>query len=54
MEHFNKVCSHDNVIVALNADKEKYLNYETSTSGSTIGMYACIVMTVRNSISLEL
>ena len=37
MEHFNKVCSHVNVIVALNADKEKYLNYETSTSGSTIG-----------------
>ena len=31
-----KMCSHDSVIVALNADKEKYLNYETSTSGSTI------------------
>jgi hypothetical protein len=29
--------SHDSVIVALNADKEKYLNYEISTSGSTIG-----------------
>jgi hypothetical protein len=36
MEHFNRVCSHNKVIVALNADKEKYLNYETSTSGSTI------------------
>jgi len=37
MEHFNKVCLHNKVIVALNADKEKYLNFETSTGGSTIG-----------------
>ena len=32
-----EMCSHVSVIVALIADKEKYLNYETSTSGSTIG-----------------
>jgi len=41
MKHFKKVCSHDSVIVALNADKEKYLNYEISTGGSTIG-YVCV------------
>ena len=37
MKHFKIVCSHDRVIVALNVDKKKYLNYETSSSGSTIG-----------------
>ena len=37
MKRFKKACSNDSVIVALNADMEKYLNYETSTRGSTIG-----------------
>ena len=37
MEHFEKVCSHDSVIEALNAGKEKCLNYEIGTSGNTIG-----------------
>ena len=36
MKNFKKVCSHDSVIVAFIADKEKYLNYEISTSGNTI------------------
>jgi len=30
MKCFQKVCVHDIVVVALNSDKEKYLNYETS------------------------
>jgi hypothetical protein len=37
MKHFKKLCSYDSVIVALNADKEKYLNCKPTTSGSTIG-----------------
>ena len=31
------MCTRNKIIVALNADKENYLNYETSTSGNTIG-----------------
>ena len=37
MKHFKKVYTHDEVIVASNTDKDKYLNYETSNSGKTIG-----------------
>ena len=37
MKYFKKVCVHDRAIVALNADKDEYLNYETSTSGDFIG-----------------
>jgi hypothetical protein len=37
MKYSKIVYAHDKVIVALNARKEKYLNYETSTSGNTIG-----------------
>ena len=37
MNYSTKVCAHDKIIVVLNADKEKYLNYETSASGNTIG-----------------
>ena len=32
-----KVCTHDKVIFALSADKDKYLNYETPTSANSIG-----------------
>ena len=41
MKHSNKVCAHDKVIVALNADKDKYLNYEKSTSGDNILKRIC-------------
>ena len=37
MKQFKKVCADDKLIVALNADKEKYLNYEETTSDNTIG-----------------
>ena len=37
MNYPRKVCMHDKVIVALNADKEIYLNYEKSSSGDLIG-----------------
>jgi len=37
MKYSKKVCKHDKVVVTLNADKDKYLNYETSTNGNTIG-----------------
>ena len=37
MKYSKKVCAHDKVIVVLNADKDKYLNYETSSSVNTIG-----------------
>ena len=37
MKHSKKVCTHDKVIVALNADKDKYSNYETTTCDKTIG-----------------
>ena len=37
MNYSKKVCAHDKVIVALNADKEIYLNYGTSSSGDLIG-----------------
>ena len=37
MKYFNKVCAHCKVLIALNADKDKYLKYETSARGDTIG-----------------
>ena len=37
MKYFKKACVHDKFIVALNALKDKYLNYETSTNGDLIG-----------------
>ena len=37
MKSFKKVCVHDKVIVALNTDKENYLNYDTSINGDLIG-----------------
>jgi len=37
MNYSTKVCAHEKIIVVLNADKEKYLNYETSASGDLIG-----------------
>ena len=37
MNYSTKVCTHEKIIVVLNADKEKYLNYETSASGDLIG-----------------
>jgi len=37
MKYSKKVCVQDKVIVALNAQQEKYLNYQTSTIGNTIG-----------------
>ena len=36
MKYSKKVCAYDKVIVALNADKDKYLNYETRNSGDVI------------------
>ena len=36
MKNSKKMCARDKVIVALNADKEKHLNYKTTTSGNTI------------------
>ena len=43
MKYLKKVCAHNRIIVALNADKDKYLNYKRSTIGE---MYVGIVMTV--------
>jgi len=37
MKCSKKVCAHEKVIVVLNADKDKYSNYETSISGDTTG-----------------
>ena len=37
MKYFKKVCLHDRVIMAVNADKEKYLNNEQITCVKTIG-----------------
>ena len=37
MKYSKKACVHDRVVVALNAEVEKYLNYETSASGSKNG-----------------
>ena len=37
MKHSKNFCAHDKVIVALNADIEKYLNYETTINGELIG-----------------
>ena len=33
MKYSKKVCAHDKVIVVLNANKDKYFNYETSING---------------------
>ena len=32
-----KLCAYEKAIIALNTDKDKYLNYKTSTNGNTIG-----------------
>ena len=37
MKYSKKTCVHDSALVALNADREKYLNDEISDNGSTIG-----------------
>ena len=37
LKHFKKVFSHDRIIAALNTDKDKYMNYKTSTNDDTIG-----------------
>ena len=37
MNYSTKVCAHDKIIVALNADKDRYLKYETSINGDLIG-----------------
>ena len=31
------MCAHNEGFIALNADQDKYLNYEKSTNGNTIG-----------------
>ena len=36
-KYSKKVCAHDKVIVELKVDKDKYLNYETTTNYNTIG-----------------
>jgi hypothetical protein len=36
MKCFKKICVRDGVIVTLNADKDKYLNYDTNTNGDII------------------
>ena len=37
VEYFEKACAYNKVIVALNAGKEKYLNYERSVIAYLIG-----------------
>ena len=37
MKHFEKVLVYDKAIVAVNADIEKYLNFETCMNGDLIG-----------------
>jgi len=37
MKYSQKVCVHDSVVIALNTEKKKYLNFETSANGNTIG-----------------
>jgi hypothetical protein len=37
MNYSRKVCSHDKIIVGLNADKDEYWNYETRRSRVLIG-----------------
>ena len=41
MKYSQKTYVHDKVIVAMNIDKKKYLNYETSANGNLIGN-ACV------------
>ena len=41
MKYLKKACINKKVVVALNGDKEKYLNYETSINEYLIGN-ACI------------
>ena len=41
MKSTKKTCVHDSTLVALNAEKEKYLNYETSTKAGTTE-YVCV------------
>ena len=37
VKYFEKACAYNKVILALNAGKEKYLNYETSVTAYLIG-----------------
>ena len=37
IKYSKEVCAHDKVFVALNVEKNNYLNNETSTIGNTIG-----------------
>ena len=37
MKYCKKVCEHCRMVVALNADKDTYWNYEASTKGEIIG-----------------
>ena len=37
MKYSKKMFAHDKVIVELNAEKDKYLNYKTSSNGDTFG-----------------
>ena len=37
MNYSKKVCTHDKIIVALNADKDRYLNQERNINGDFIG-----------------
>ena len=36
MKYFNRSCVHDKVIVALNADNDKYLKYGTGNNGDLV------------------
>ena len=49
MKYSKMECAYNKVIVASNADKDKYLNYETCNNGNfTMEKYACIATTVRD------
>jgi hypothetical protein len=37
MKYSKKVCAHDKIIVAMNAEKKKYLKYKISINGDSIG-----------------
>ena len=41
MKYFKKTCVHDKAILAMNAEEEKYLNYEPSSTRDLIGN-ACV------------
>ena len=41
MKYSKKACVYDSVVVSLNAEKEKHLNYEACANSNTIG-YVCV------------